>query len=113
MLHPGLQTIHSFSSLSSNKQQYKQQAHETAAMHTYCQEVWHGAAAKAALLAAAAHLRFQAHPRAAADVDGANPLRPVQLMPADGEQVDVHGVDVDGDLAHRLYKCQMLWMGLR
>lgn len=54
------------------------------------------------LLAAAAHLGFQAHPGAAADIQGAHPLGPIQLVPRDGHEVDVHVVDADGDLAHRL-----------
>ena len=75
---------------------------------THGQEVGHGARAQAALLAAAAHLRLQAHARAAADVDGAHALGPVQLVARDGQQVDVHGVDVEGDLAHRLRWAAMM-----
>ena len=69
---------------------------------THSQEVRHGAAAQAALLPAAAHLRLQAHAWAAADVDGADALGAVQLVPADGQQVDVHRIDVNRDLAHSL-----------
>ena len=69
---------------------------------THGQEVGHGAAAQAALLPAAAHLGLHAHAGAAPDVDRADALGAIQLVARDGQQVDVHGVDVDGDLAHRL-----------
>lgn len=61
-----------------------------------------GAAAHAALLAAAVHQRLDADARAAAHIEGANALGPVDLVAADGHEVDVGGVDVDGDLADGL-----------
>ena len=55
-----------------------------------------------ALLAAAADQRLQPHPRAAAHVERADALRPVDLVAGDAHQVDPHRLDVERDLADRL-----------
>ena len=61
-----------------------------------------GAGAHAALLAAAADHRLQAHPRPAADVERADALGPVDLVAGDAHQVDLHRLDVERDLADGL-----------
>ena len=61
-----------------------------------------GARAQAALLAPAGDERLHPNPWAAANVDGADALGAVDLVPGDGEQVDLHVLDVDRDLTHRL-----------
>mmetsp|Transcript_21919 Transcript_21919/g.36597 ORF Transcript_21919/g.36597 Transcript_21919/m.36597 type:complete len:210 (+) Transcript_21919:1088-1717(+) len=61
-----------------------------------------GAAAQPALLAAAVHLRLEAHARAASDVQSPHPLRSVELMPADRHQVDLQIVHIHIDLPDRL-----------
>ena len=58
--------------------------------------------AQAAFLTAAADERLHADARAAPDVDGADTLGAVDLVPGDGEQVDLHVLDVDRDLTHGL-----------
>ena len=60
------------------------------------------AGAQPALLAAAADERLHSHARPPPHVDGADALRAVHLVPADREQVDLHVLDVDRDLPHRL-----------
>jgi hypothetical protein len=48
------------------------------------------------------HLCLNSHSGTAPNVDRANSLRAVNLVAADRHHVDVHFVDVDGDLSHRL-----------
>jgi hypothetical protein len=60
------------------------------------------AATEAPLLPSSALEGLEADARPAADVEGADALGAVELVAGDGEEVDVHGVDVDGDLADGL-----------
>eukprot|EP00166_Cyanidium_caldarium_P004146 ctg_428.g299 len=60
------------------------------------------ARAQTAFLSAAAHQRFNAHPRPPPHVQCADAFRAVQLVAADGQQVDVHLLHIDRYLAHRL-----------
>ncbi|MNX97399.1 hypothetical protein D3C86_1297620 [compost metagenome] len=54
-------------------------------------------------MAAAVGLGAEAHAGPlAADVEGADPLGAVELVPRHGEEIDLHGVDVDGHLARAL-----------
>mmetsp|Transcript_20258 Transcript_20258/g.71617 ORF Transcript_20258/g.71617 Transcript_20258/m.71617 type:complete len:489 (+) Transcript_20258:292-1758(+) len=69
---------------------------------THAERMRQRAGAQAALLAAARHLRRHAHARSPAHVERADALRAVELVRRDGEQVDVHLVDVDGELARHL-----------
>src|SRR5208282_4139983 len=60
--------------------------------------------AHSAFVAAAVNLRHQLHPRIlAAHLQRARAFRPIQLVPGDGRDVDVHLVDVDRNLADRLH----------
>jgi hypothetical protein len=63
--------------------------------------IWCGqrARAHAALVAAAVHLRFQAHARLAAHVQRADALGAVGLVRGQAHQVDGQGLEVDLDLA--------------
>lgn len=62
----------------------------------------HCAGSEAPLLAAAAHLRLEAHAGAAADVEGADALGAVEFVARDAHEVDVEVVDADGYLADGL-----------
>ncbi len=46
--------------------------------------------------------RLEAHARLAPDIERAHALRPVDLVAGDRQQVDVHRIDVERDLADRL-----------
>src|SRR6185312_14832654 len=58
---------------------------------------------EATLLAAAVDHGDEPHARPATDVKRANALRPVDLVAGDAHQVDVHGIDVERDLAGCLW----------
>jgi hypothetical protein len=60
------------------------------------------AAAQPAFLAAAADERLEADARAPAHVEGPDALGSIHLVPADGQQICLDGVDVDGDFADSL-----------
>ena len=61
------------------------------------------AAAQAALLTAAVHLRFETDTRiAAADVESADALGAIHLVRAEAEQVNSHFLDIERNLAGRL-----------
>jgi hypothetical protein len=63
-----------------------------------------GARAHAALVTAAVHLLGDPDARpTAADVEGADSLRAVHLVRGDARQIDVHLVDRERDLPHRLH----------
>src|SRR5471032_1151278 len=57
---------------------------------------------QAALVATAVHLRFQAHARLAADVQGADAFRAVGFVRGEGHQVDFGFLQVDDHFAGRL-----------
>ena len=61
-----------------------------------------GARAQAALLPAAVDQRQQPHPRPAPDIERADALRPVDLVAGDRQQVDLHRLDIERDLAEGL-----------
>lgn len=88
------------------------QAGGQGALPTYGQEVRHSTTAQASLLPAAAHLSLEPHAWAAADVDGADALGAIQLVARDGQQVNVHRVHINGDLAHCLQRAEG-WSGPR
>ena len=58
--------------------------------------------ARAAVTLLVSPINERIHACPLADVDGADPLGSVELVPRKGEKVDVHRVDVDGDLASGL-----------
>ena len=53
-------------------------------------------------LASTIHLSLQPDTGPSPDVDGPHPLGPIDLVPADGHQIDVVLIDIDWDLAYRL-----------
>ena len=58
-----------------------------------------GAAAEAALVAAAVHLRFQAYARFAAHIQGTDAFGTVHFVAGHGQQVDFGGFDIDRHFA--------------
>src|SRR5260370_22535660 len=61
------------------------------------------AAAQAMLLSAAVDLRFEPDSRtAAANVKGADALRPIEFVSREAHQIDAKLVDIDGDFADGL-----------
>ena len=53
-------------------------------------------------LASTVHLSLQPDTGPSSDVDGPHPLRAIDLVPADGHQVDVVLIHIDWDLAYSL-----------
>mmetsp|Transcript_24902 Transcript_24902/g.33362 ORF Transcript_24902/g.33362 Transcript_24902/m.33362 type:complete len:326 (+) Transcript_24902:480-1457(+) len=61
-----------------------------------------GARTHALLLAATADLGVDSHAWLSAHVEGANTLRSIQFVPTNRQQINLHLVDVDWQLAHTL-----------
>src|SRR5690606_19214247 len=66
-----------------------------------------GAGTETPLLTAAMNERLEAHPRLAAHIQCADALGTIDLVAGNGEQVDVHGIDIERDLAYGLRRVGM------
>ena len=58
--------------------------------------------AKKRHLSTTTDLSLQSDTRSSPDVDCSHSLWPIDLVPADGKQVNVHLADIDGNLPNRL-----------